>query len=302
MPKYLILILISYFLTTSIHAQDSHFIPIPDGVIHYRVFGKGKPIVIINGGPGMNSEGFSNFAQQLSGEGYLCIIFDQRGTGKSVINRVDTSSLNMANMVEDMEVLRRHLKIKQWTVFGQSFGGLLAAQYAYTYPKSIEKLVFSNSGGLNLEFLGYVGQRIEKNLSASERDSLQYYNRLLTNEPTNNYYLRRRAMHLSSAYLFQKEFIPTIAERLLQANLSINQLIYSDLQKHKFNYVGKFSGFKKPVLIFQGLNDIISIETAKLIHKSFSKSTLIELERCGHYPWLDRPDRFWKELTTFLKR
>lgn len=294
-------IFIGLLLSSSIIGQKSNLIITSDGVIHYKIFGKGKPVVIINGGPGMNSEGFGNFAAQLSKVGFLCIIYDQRGTGKSEMKKMDQTTITMKNMVEDLEVLRRHLKINKWTVFGQSFGGLLAAQYANTYPKSIDKLVFSNSGGLNLDFLNYVVQRIENNLSQSERDSLQYYNELLSKEPENKFYLQRRAMQLASAYVYQKKHVPTIAERLLQVNITINQLVYSDLQKNKFDFIGKFNNFKRPVLIFQGLNDIISLETAQAIETTFSDSKLVKLDKCGHYPWLDRPEVFWSEIMKFLK-
>lgn len=286
----------------SVFSQNSQLIPTNHGVIHYKIFGKGKPLVIINGGPGMNSEGFAGLAEQLAKEGFLCIIYDQRGTGKSEMKKVDSTTITMKNMVEDLEVLRKHLKLEKWIVFGQSFGGLLATQYTHTYPKSIEKHIFSNSGGLNMDFLNYVGKRIENNLTQSERDSLQYYNELLIKEPENKYYLQRRAFQLSNAYLYQKVYVPNIAERLLQVKIAINQMVYNDLQKHKYDYVGKFTGFNTPVLIFQGLNDIISLETAKIIQKSFAGSKLVALEKCAHYPWLDSPEIFWQEIVAFLRK
>jgi proline iminopeptidase len=71
----------------SVFSQNSQLIPTNHGVIHYKIFGKGKPLVIINGGPGMNSEGFAGLAEQLAKEGFLCIIYDQRGTGKSEMKK-----------------------------------------------------------------------------------------------------------------------------------------------------------------------------------------------------------------------
>ena len=57
-------------------AQQSQFIEENDGLIHYRVFGDGLPVLIINGGPGMNSDGFSGLAETL-GKSYNAIIYDQ---------------------------------------------------------------------------------------------------------------------------------------------------------------------------------------------------------------------------------
>ena len=288
------------FVYTTIMTQTSQFVTIADGVLHYRSFGKGAPVVIINGGPGMNSEGFAGLAEALSLKGYRCVLFDQRGTGKSKINNVDETHITMKKMTDDLEILRKHLNIKKWSVFGQSFGGLLAAQYAYSYPKTIEKLIFSNSGGLDLHFLNYVGGRISTNISDSERDSLSYFEKKLAGDGQNKEYLNGRARQLASAYVFNKKFIPVIAERLLQANFEINRLVYADLQKNKFDYKNRFAGHSYPVLIFQGKNDIISQETAKTIQSSFKNSKLILLENCAHYPWLDQEEKFWKEIELFL--
>jgi proline iminopeptidase len=49
---------------------------------YYKIFGEGTPILIINGGPGMNSNGFEPMAKILA-EKYQTIVYDQRGTGKS---------------------------------------------------------------------------------------------------------------------------------------------------------------------------------------------------------------------------
>lgn len=293
-------ILISFW--NLVLSQQHGYIPIEDGVIHYKVFGKGRPILIINGGPGMNSEGFDILAKDFSQRGYLCILFDQRGTGKSEMKTVDSTTITMDKMIADMEVIRQHLKIKKWIVMGQSFGGLLAAQYMHMYPRSIEKLIFSNSGGLNLDFLSYVGQRVENNLSQTERDSMQYYQNILNAKPDDKLALIGRARQLASAYTVNIEHIPSLSNRMLQVNMKINQLVYSDLQRHRFNYVNKFKEVKIPVLIFQGLNDIIALETAEVIKASFADSKLIKLENCGHYPWLDRVDVFWKEIEQFLRK
>ncbi|MCB0663128.1 MAG: hypothetical protein KDC24_10335, partial [Saprospiraceae bacterium] len=56
--------------------------------ISYKTFGEGKPILIINGGPGMNSNGFQFMAEKIAALGYQTILFDQRGTGGSILPTV----------------------------------------------------------------------------------------------------------------------------------------------------------------------------------------------------------------------
>ncbi|MEP0004888.1 MAG: alpha/beta hydrolase [Balneola sp.] len=81
-------------------AQQSQFIEENGGIIHFRVFGDGTPVLIINGGPGMNSDGFSGLAEIL-GESYKAIIYDQRGTGRSELPEISSRSITLDLMVKD---------------------------------------------------------------------------------------------------------------------------------------------------------------------------------------------------------
>ena len=85
--RILVFALVSFYLEVGI-AQTSNIIPTNFGSIHYKTFGKGEPILIINGGPGIDCEGFSSLASLLKDD-YMAIIYDQRGTGKSDLKIVD---------------------------------------------------------------------------------------------------------------------------------------------------------------------------------------------------------------------
>jgi proline iminopeptidase len=91
MKRILITCLI-FLIYPHLNAQEEGFIDNGDSKIHYRIFGKGKPLLIINGGPGMNSDGFAGLASSLSPNN-RAIIYDQRGTGKSTLKKIDNSTI-----------------------------------------------------------------------------------------------------------------------------------------------------------------------------------------------------------------
>jgi proline iminopeptidase len=66
---------------------------------YYRTFGTGTPILIINGGPGLNSDGFVDLAKTLSVNNQT-IIYDQRGTGRSAMQKIDASTITMQLMID----------------------------------------------------------------------------------------------------------------------------------------------------------------------------------------------------------
>lgn len=266
---------------------------------YYATFGTGTPILIINGGPGMNSNGFQGIAKTLSKK-FETIIYDQRGTGKSKLKVLDSTTVNMKLMADDIESLRKHLKIEKWIVLGHSFGGMLASYYATVYPNSIEKLILSSSGGIDLKLLSNPNL-IEGSLSKIEKDSLQYWNTKIDKGDTSHAARLGRGRAMAPAYVYNRKFIPIIAERLTQSNAKINTLLWSDMQKMHFDCKTKLKSFQKPVLIIQGKQDIISKEIGELALKTFPNAKLILLDKSKHYGWLDAEEKYFGEIEKFLK-
>ena len=291
-----ILFLTSFFC----FSQTEEIITSGNSKLHYKTFGKGKPILIINGGPGMNCEGFSSIAQELAKMNYQTIIYDQRGTGKSTVGKVNSKNITMDLMVEDIENLRKHLKINQWCILGHSFGGIMETYYATKHPETIEKLIFSSSGGVNMKFTSYLQERLNNNLTTIQKDSLSFFQKKLDLGDSSLETLKKRSKYLANAYVFDKSKAPIIAERLTQIKFEINSLVIQDLRKIKFDCSNSFKSFKKPVLILQGKNDIISTETATEIANAFSNSKLILMDNCGHYGWLDAKEVYLKTINQFL--
>lgn len=294
---YLLLVLTVF----NLNAQNEGYSTNTDGSkTFYKIYGKGEPLLIINGGPGMNSNGFEALAKKLS-EKYQTILYDQRGTGKSVLKELNSETITMKLMAEDIESLRKHLKIEKWFILGHSFGGIMVTHYTSIYPKSVQKIIFSASGGIDLGLTEYVAANINSKLTNIEKDSLNYYNAKIANGDTSKKTLLGRGRALAPAYLYNKKHIPVLAERLTQGNPRINQLIWDDLQKIKFDCKPKLKDFNQPVLIIQGKEDIIKPETAEIAHSVLKNSKIVFLNHCGHYGWLDAEEEYYKTIFDFLK-
>jgi proline iminopeptidase len=280
-------------------AQTEGLIQNMGAKIYYRTYGKGIPVLIINGGPGMNSDGFVQLAKDLSARNQT-IIYDQRGTGMSTVIPTNASTITIQGMIEDLEVLRKHLGIDQWTILGHSFGGMLASYYASIYPEHVRSLILSSSGGIDLGLESYVGHSVNDKLSKKENDSLKYWNNKIDQGDTSYFARYRRGMALAPAYVHNKNNIPIIAERLTQGNSVITGLVWQDLDKIKFDCAPNLKNFNKPVLIIQGKEDIIMLQTAEYAHKVLKNSKLVIVDHSVHYGWLDNPQVYFKEVNSFL--
>jgi proline iminopeptidase len=271
------------------------------GNIYYQTFGSGTPVLIINGGPGLDSAGFEAVAKTIAAQGYQSILFDQRGTGHSRLASINAETIQLTLMVQDIELLRQQLHIDKWVVLGHSFGGMLGAAYAAKYPQHISKLIFSSSGGLDLQFRDQIAERLFNNLRLQEQIRLQMYQLRQRSGDDSQSTKDILAQLRASAYVVDKSKAPLIAARLKVVNMTINQLVFADLEKNHFDLKTQFKQFSAPVLVLQGENDIISTETAQTIAGSFSKAELVLLPQCAHYGWLDQPDLYYSAVFRFLK-
>jgi proline iminopeptidase len=108
--------------------------------IYYEECGnpRGKPVVILHGGPG---GGISPFLRRLHNPNiYRIIVFDQRGCGQSTPH-AELRENTTWHLVSDMEALRVHLNIGRWQVLGGSWGSTLALAYAQTHTERVTELV-----------------------------------------------------------------------------------------------------------------------------------------------------------------
>lgn len=295
----ILLFSICCLISTSSSAQESFFVVIEDGKLHCQKIGEGKPILILNGGPGMNSNGFLKLGERLAGFGYQVILFDQRGTGKSDLVSTDSTTITMELMAEDIEAIRKHMNIDNWIVLGHSFGGILANYYATKYPESITGMIHSSSGGIDLSILGTAGERIDQLLTGEEQDSLRYWRqqRSLDDSPENGLEYARA---LAKAYVFFPENEAAVSERLTQINLPINNLVWQDLRRINYDCKESLADFSQPVLIIQGKQDIVTTEMAMLTNRVFSNAKLVLLDSCGHYGWLDQEEKYFDEIKKYL--
>ena len=82
-------------------------IKLKEGSLHFYTKGEGKPIVLLQGGPGFSSYYMRSIADSLSG--YKCILIDYEGTGKSQYRTADKTWVSPEKVVDDIELVRQKL-------------------------------------------------------------------------------------------------------------------------------------------------------------------------------------------------
>ncbi|MGH3118713.1 MAG: alpha/beta fold hydrolase, partial [Gaiellales bacterium] len=116
-------------------SPDSGYVTGPDGVrLYYQKLGSGPKVMIV--------PGRLFLAKDLApiSSRHTLVLYDMRNRGRS--SRVEDGNLiTIWKDVEDLEAVRRHFRVEQFTPIGYSYLGFMVVLYAMKHPDRVERLV-----------------------------------------------------------------------------------------------------------------------------------------------------------------
>ncbi len=116
--------------------------------VYWEVCGNpdGKPAVFLHGGPGSGCT--PGHRRLFDPDAYRIVLLDQRGAGRSTPHAGDPATDLAANtthrLIADIELLRKHLGIQRWLVWGGSWGATLALAYAQRHQQRVSEIVLAS--------------------------------------------------------------------------------------------------------------------------------------------------------------
>jgi proline iminopeptidase len=259
--------------------------------LYYRTLGKGPVIVLLSGGPGFDVDYMLPVAEKLAGS-FTCVLLEQRGTGRSRPPAINPSTISLDKVVDDLEALRVHLKLDALTLVGHSWGGMLAMAYAAAYPQNVGRLALVASGGMDMTFQPYFGHNIEARLWPADLEA-----RKAAKTPIEN------ISAILPAYFFDRGKAVAFAKAMPADSLhtDVGAALTPDLARH-YNVRESLKMVDRPALIVQGRQDPVGESTAYEIHLTLRGSSLKLIDQCGHFPWIEQPDKFYPIVSEFLAR
>jgi len=119
-------------------------LPLGDIDLYWERRGAGPRLLFVNGSAStIESSGplIDSFARQ-----FEVVVHDQRGLGRTTVPERQPTMMDFAG---DAAALLDHVGWEKANVFGISFGGMVAQEFAVTYPDRIERLalVCTSPGG-----------------------------------------------------------------------------------------------------------------------------------------------------------
>ena len=118
-------------------------LPVADGQVWYRKVGTGAgiPVILLHGGPGYSSYYLKVFERL--GDDRAVVRYDQSGSGKSG-TLTDTTKMNVARFVAELDSLRSHLGFEKVHILGHSWGTILGFEYYRAHPERVASLTLAS--------------------------------------------------------------------------------------------------------------------------------------------------------------
>jgi len=287
-------------------------INIGDCELYVEEEGKGMPLVLINGGPGGTHHYFHPWFGRAAKFSRV-IYYDQRGCGLSDY-LPGKNGYSVEQAVEDLDAVRRALRIDKWIVLGYSYGGFLAQYYATKHPGKMAGLILLGaSPGMWIEMKD---TRQYDFISREERDRLREIEAELQKISTGKDWSDEKYLALliynnfiNGDWKRQNYYRPS-PERMAQGclyewNYDMKNSFRNGISnsQDKIDLSGAFGNFPVPTLILEGRWDLTwNTDKPEILHKNHPGSRLVMVEDAGHGIYDENPDVFFNTLKEFVKK
>ena len=288
----------AFLFAFSLGAQQIKSFGASDGeILYYTSIGKGPRIILLYGGPGYDVSFMKPWADTLSNN-YECILFDQRGTGLSSNAKLDSSTINVMRAADDLEDLRKHLGEPQLTICGISWGGGLSQIYTAFYPKRVKKIVLISTLGPDLSLVEAFTDNIKMRRYPNEADSLKYWH----SQPDSKAVGIKRSTFFFLPYFYDHKVGQNILPQFFllgERRSKMADLMGADLKK-SYDLKSKLKSYRGECIIIKPRQDVMPEEVSFQIKSILPQTKILTIEKCGHFPDLEKPNEFYKLLRSLL--
>jgi pimeloyl-ACP methyl ester carboxylesterase len=264
-------------------------VPVTEGTIDFRGYrtwyrivgediGGRLPVVVLHGGPGATHQ-YLEPLDVLAESGRRIVFYDQIGCGRSD-RPTDPAFFETQTFVDELVTLRVALGLHRVHLVGQSWGGMLAMQYALERPAGLASIVVADSPA-------DMGQWVSE------------ANRLRAALPSD-----------VQRVLAEHEAAGTTTAPEYGAAVERDNFVYLVMNgPSEFHVIGKLASWsildrlheiETPTLLISGAHDEATPAIVGAIAERIPHAEWVLFEESSHTPHLEQPDAFSATVRAFL--
>jgi proline-specific peptidase len=261
------------------------------------------PLLCLHGGPGAPHDYLEPIAA-IANTGRRVIFYDQLGCGNSD-HPINPSMWTVDLFVEEVGVVRRALGLDRFHILGQSWGGMLAMEYALTRPRGLASLILADSPASMHQWISEASRlraglpmdvqaTLLKHESEGTVDSPEYQEAVFT-------FYRRHLCRLDP----WPECLNRTFEKLGR-NPEVYQTLIGPSEFHvtgtlkDWDIVDRLGEIQTPALVIGGRWDEATPTITETVHRGIPNSQWVIFENSSHMPHLEETERYLEVLDGFL--
>jgi proline iminopeptidase len=296
-------------------AGGTRMVPIttPAGEFHVWVKRVGTnprlKLLILHGGPAMGHDYLDAMDSFLPGAGIEYYQYDQLGAGFS--DRPDDDALwTIDRHVDEVEQVRMALGLtrEDFCLYGQSWGGILAIEYALKHQENLKCLVISNMMASIPAYNAYADSMLKPGMKPED---LELVEQLEAEGKTDD----PRYMGILIPQFYQQHILRRPFEQwpfgLMRSLNNVNKHVYALMQgPSEMGASGRLAGWNRfddlkqitvPTLVIGARYDTMDPAHMEKMAKELPKGEYAFMPDGSHLAMYDDQERYFKALTTFLK-
>ncbi|MFD0797955.1 proline iminopeptidase-family hydrolase [Maribacter chungangensis] len=267
-------------------------------------------VLLLHGGPGGTHEFFENFDGYLPNEEIEYIYYDQLDSYYS--DKPNDSTLwTIEHFVEEVEQVRKALNLNKdnFYLLGQSWGGILAMEYALKYQDNLKGLVISNMMASIPEYEKYASEVLGPQLPPEVYKEIKAME--VAEDFGNPRYSELVTQHYYPKHVLRKP-LEEWPEFLNRAFSHLNPNIYIYMQGYSefgitgdatlkgWDISGRLNELKTPTLMIGGTYDTMDPKYMEWMSTEVQNGRSLTTES-AHMSQYDDPDAYFSGLIEFIK-
>lgn len=271
-----------------------------------RDIGHGPPIVVLHGGPDFDHSYLRPELDVLA-DTFRVVYYDQRGRGRSA-ERVRPEDVSLRSEIEDVERVRSGFGFESVAVLGHSWGGVLAMDYAVRHPERVSHLILLDTAPASAGDWRLLREAFARNRPAGDQEAMDAlastasYARGDSGTEAEFYRIHFRMT------LRQPDRLEALVARL-RSNFTANGVLLARaIERRLYDETSRSAdwdllpglrGLDVPTLLLHGEHDFVPVELADRIADAVPGARLAVLPGCGHFIYLEAPERVFEEIARF---
>ena len=286
-------------------------IPVRGATLQAREIGRGRPLVVLHGGPDFDYGYLLPDLDRLQ-DRFRLIYYDQRGRGRSA-DGVRPEDVTLASELDDLDAVRQHFRLDAPALLGHSWGAVLALEYALRHPARVSHLVLMNPAPVSAADLAVLRKAYLEKLGAEMDKQREIVAGAAYQEGDPEAVTARHRIHFKPALKEAEHYERLMAamkaaffrqgkEGIVKARAVEDRLYRDTWQMPGYDLVAGLGSLRIPTLVIAGDHDFIPLPVAERIARGIPDATLVTLKDCGHFAYLECPDAVRDALDDFFRR